>query len=232
MEPCWCWTIGLAVTDKFRVRLNGEAKRRAALEVAWERRRETVARKIELAALALFEGRSIDGVTVEDISQAAGISRRSFYRYFDSPGDIIRAVFRRSMNDWATAVRDRPTQEDILASFHAANLEVMGMPEHSQAVRSAFDAVRRSPMTWKRISGPVQGYTTKIYREIIAERLSARGEDVHMAGVIAAAVSAIMIHLAEQGGREGRMAGPDEVNAAITAFRELIGEPAALREGK
>ncbi|MEO9322072.1 TetR family transcriptional regulator [Nocardioides sp. C4-1] len=47
-----------------------------------ERRRRQTEREIGDAALDLFERHGIDGTTVDDIARAAGISARTFFRYF------------------------------------------------------------------------------------------------------------------------------------------------------
>lgn len=47
-----------------------------------ERRRRQTEREIGDAALQLFEDNGIDGTTVDDIASAAGISARTFFRYF------------------------------------------------------------------------------------------------------------------------------------------------------
>ncbi|ROR89372.1 TetR family transcriptional regulator [Nocardioides aurantiacus] len=49
-----------------------------------ERRRRQTEREIGDAALELFESRGVDGTTVDDIARAAGISPRTFFRYFPS----------------------------------------------------------------------------------------------------------------------------------------------------
>lgn len=47
-----------------------------------ERRRRQTEREIGDAALELFEQRGVDRTTVDDISRAAGVSSRTFFRYF------------------------------------------------------------------------------------------------------------------------------------------------------
>ena len=49
---------------------------------AWEQRRVQVALRIELAGLQLIGERGLDDVTVEQIAKEAGISVRTFFRYF------------------------------------------------------------------------------------------------------------------------------------------------------
>lgn len=47
-----------------------------------ERRRRQTEREIADAALELFEQQGVDGTTVDDIARAAGVSARTFFRYF------------------------------------------------------------------------------------------------------------------------------------------------------
>lgn len=47
-----------------------------------ERRRRQTEREVGDAALELFESRGVDHTTVDDIARAAGISPRTFFRYF------------------------------------------------------------------------------------------------------------------------------------------------------
>lgn len=49
-----------------------------------ERRRRQTEREIGDAALDLFEQHGVDGTTVDDIARAAGVSPRTFFRYFPS----------------------------------------------------------------------------------------------------------------------------------------------------
>jgi AcrR family transcriptional regulator len=44
------------------------------------------------AAITLFLERSIDGVTIDDLTKAAGVAKGSFYRYFDSKETLVRGI--------------------------------------------------------------------------------------------------------------------------------------------
>jgi AcrR family transcriptional regulator len=59
-----------------------------------ERRRARIRRRILEAAEELTESRGVDGVTIEDITEAADVARRTFYHYFESKHDVVVPIAR------------------------------------------------------------------------------------------------------------------------------------------
>ena len=58
------------------------------------RRRAKVRQKLLEAAEALMSDRGVDAVTVEEITDAADVARRTFYHHFDSKYDLLVPIAR------------------------------------------------------------------------------------------------------------------------------------------
>jgi TetR/AcrR family transcriptional regulator, regulator of mycofactocin system len=80
--------------------------------------------RIEEVALDLFARRGFEQVTTDEIAEAAGISRRTFFRYFATKADAVWGDFASHVGRLdrllATAHPDQP----VLASICAAYVEV------------------------------------------------------------------------------------------------------------
>lgn len=85
-----------------------------------ERKKQQTRARIEDAALRLFLARGIDGTTVEEIADAAGVAPRTFFRYFAGK-DAVLADLDAQRRDWVrAAVAARPRTEDPLTAFRRA----------------------------------------------------------------------------------------------------------------
>jgi AcrR family transcriptional regulator len=84
-----------------------------------ERRRELMAAEFERIAMDLFVERGYAAVSVEDIADAAGVSARTFYRYFTAKEDVL-ALYPRRLTDFVrkALVDERPGRPafDIMSS--------------------------------------------------------------------------------------------------------------------
>ena len=67
------------------------------------RPRGTSARELELIALDLFHRQGFDETTVDQISAEAGVSSRTFFRYFDSKPSVLWHEFDREVEELRTA---------------------------------------------------------------------------------------------------------------------------------
>lgn len=75
---------------------------RAELDLR-ERRRIATAADINHAALQLFETRGVDGTTVVDIARLAGVSPRTFFRYFETKemAALVDLNYTEFIDEWS-----------------------------------------------------------------------------------------------------------------------------------
>ncbi|WP_328354820.1 TetR family transcriptional regulator [Mycobacterium sp. NBC_00419] len=91
-------------------------------EALTDRRRRLVRDDIGRAAVRLFAERGFDGVTVADIALAAGISERTFFRYFATKDEVLLAYERHVWERLVAAVAARPAGEGPVTALREAFL--------------------------------------------------------------------------------------------------------------
>jgi AcrR family transcriptional regulator len=69
------------------------------------------------AALDLFEREGYDETTVEEIAEAADVSPRTFFRYFDTKVEVIFPK-QDDHPDFEEAIAARPSEEGVLEAVH------------------------------------------------------------------------------------------------------------------
>ncbi len=76
------------------------------------------------AALGLLRSRGPGNFTVEDIADAAGISRRTFFNYFASTEAAIASITFSFLDTALQQFRRRPAEEPIMEAARAALVEL------------------------------------------------------------------------------------------------------------
>jgi AcrR family transcriptional regulator len=99
-----------------------------------ERKKRATRRELERVAFDLFLARGFDGVTVDDITAAAHVSKRTFYRYFESKEDVLLSDQRRQLDALRLALDGRPTDEALLTSVREAFLHMADQYAHGREV--------------------------------------------------------------------------------------------------
>jgi mycofactocin system transcriptional regulator len=84
---------------------------------------ETRAR-VEQAALDLFTLKGFEQVIIDDVAAAAGISRRTFFRYFATKADAVWGDFAAHVSRLERLLAATDPGEPVLASVCAAYVEV------------------------------------------------------------------------------------------------------------
>ncbi|GID27449.1 TetR family transcriptional regulator [Paractinoplanes brasiliensis] len=84
--------------------------------------------EVVAVALRLFAERGFDAVTTTEIAAAAGISPRSFFRYFPTKEDVVLSSLREAGERVREALAARPTGEPVWDSLRLAFHQLIGVP--------------------------------------------------------------------------------------------------------
>jgi len=109
-----------------------QATQRASVTV---RRLAQTRRELVGAAARLFVERGYDATTVADIADSAGISPRTFFRYFAAKDEILNDFLQEGVALFSATLEGRPASEPLLDSLRAAgrvalaNAMEQGAPE-------------------------------------------------------------------------------------------------------
>jgi mycofactocin system transcriptional regulator len=84
----------------------------------------TSARELELIALRLFAEQGFDETTVEQIAAAAGVSRRTFFRYFDTKAAVLWNEFDNEVQALRASFADIPDGVDMMDAIRQVVMAV------------------------------------------------------------------------------------------------------------
>jgi mycofactocin system transcriptional regulator len=85
--------------------------------------------RVERAALDLFTLRGFENVTSDEVADAAGISRRTFFRYYATKADAVWGDFAGHVARLGGLLAGTDPAKPVLASVCAAYVEVNDYPQ-------------------------------------------------------------------------------------------------------
>jgi mycofactocin system transcriptional regulator len=87
------------------------------------RRRVTSRAELEHTAFGLFAAHGFDATTVDDIAAAAGIGRRTFFRYFPSKNDIPWGAFEDELERMRVRLKACPPEVPLMDAIRLALID-------------------------------------------------------------------------------------------------------------
>ncbi|WP_064697410.1 TetR/AcrR family transcriptional regulator [Rhizobium aegyptiacum] len=107
-----------------------------------ERKRRETLQRITDSALRLFAANGYEATTLDAITEAAGISRRTFFYYFESKEEIL-AAWQKGLPDALRAViLNESTEQSPLDTVCNAHLKLLALHDADQAL--VIDRLLRS----------------------------------------------------------------------------------------
>lgn len=130
----------------------------------------TTRERLERVGLALFVRDGFERTTVEDIAAAAGIGRRTFFRYYASKNDLLWGDFETGLERLRAQLAAADPGRPLLETLHRAVLDFNRLaPEAVPAHRERMALILRVPA--------LQAHGTLRYaswRAVIAEFVAGR----------------------------------------------------------
>jgi mycofactocin system transcriptional regulator len=84
----------------------------------------TSARALEVIALDLFTRQGFDDTTIDQIAAAAGVSKRTFFRYFESKADVLWNAFDTEVENIRHTLAGVPSDQPVMDAVRQAVLQV------------------------------------------------------------------------------------------------------------
>ena len=87
------------------------------------RKRVTSRAELEQTAFALFAERGFEQTTVDEIAAAAGIGRRTFFRYFPSKNDVPWGAFEVELDRMRVRLKACPPEVPLMDAIRVALID-------------------------------------------------------------------------------------------------------------
>jgi len=134
------------------------------------RRRVTSRAELEHVAFDLFGRQGFERTTIDDIAAAAGIGRRTFFRYFPSKNDVAWGDFDKELSRMRAQLKTVPRRTPLMDAIRVAIVDFNRIdPDQVPWHRRRMDLILRTPA--------LQAHSTLRYaawREVIAEFVAER----------------------------------------------------------
>jgi mycofactocin system transcriptional regulator len=142
------------------------------------RRRATSRAELEQAAFTLFATRGFDATTVDEIAAAAGIGRRTFFRYFPSKNDIPWGAFEQELDRMRVRLKACPPEVPLMDAIRVALIDFNRVaPAQVPLHRRRMELILRVPAL---LAHSTLRFTAwrEVVAEFAAERTGLRKDDL------------------------------------------------------
>lgn len=198
-----------------------EKKQPEQVEGRRERKRRQTRERIEQAAMSLFLERGFDATTIEEITEAADVSKRSFFDYFPSKEEVVFAWQDAFADRLMTAIAARPADESCVKAVEEALIVTVTASADERAL-ALGELIHCTPALKARDQLKYAKLEQKLTEALIARTGGDPTTRMHMR-----LLSAIVIGALRVGGELWQQRAPDVSMGGISmeAFaREIFGE--------
>jgi AcrR family transcriptional regulator len=191
-----------------------------------QRQREAVESELREVAIRLFEERGFDDVTISEIAAGAGMSERTFSRYFPTKEEVVLGI----LESFGPTIIERMERQPVLSSWYDMLRETYDLRRASGASFSEITKVYRLALASPRLLAGLHARQQVAIRDIatiIASRLGVDVDDDPRPGVWAALTISIAQAESIRKVSRGQELDGTEFESALSTLPEFMG-----REGR
>lgn len=188
-----------------------------------ERKRRETHMRIQEAARTLFVARGYDATKLEDIADAANLSRRTLFHYFKSKDDILMSMAGGMGEALVQGLNAQPPGKSPLATMMDAMKDIAAAQPHDELL--IFDKVMRSSeavLARKRANYILS-------EEVLFEAMQLRWPDPAMREELRLAanmvLSVVRLSLEQFNREEGRTSLVELMNKLFALMERILVEP-------
>nr|WP_269330436.1 TetR/AcrR family transcriptional regulator [Kineosporia babensis] len=186
-----------------------------------ERTRRAVRKELSAVALDLFLEQGYEATTIEQIATAAGLSRRSFFRYFASKEALILGKLEIGNEDMVQALTERPPQEPIWTSLRRVFDDAVAYQSDSRQRERGLrlqEIIGASPM----LAGAQATQFAALQSELVAvlRERSPQTPELEIRSLVSAAFACLQVALAVPA-QDGGPALGEILDRSMAALRPL-----------
>ncbi len=186
-----------------------------------ERKQQLVRDAIWDAATSLFEKKGYDETTIEDIAEKAGVSRRSFFRYFASKSDLMGAGVDHYATQIAEAIGACPADAPLSEVFRRTVFQVAEHCASNPHTRRVMLIAAKYPSAREAL----QSRTVDVQPRVDAAFLHRCGNDRVLASIVAGlsmSILGVVFRVWFEQGRKDITATTDQVLKTMDRARYPI----------
>ncbi|WOX26514.1 TetR family transcriptional regulator [Streptomyces sp. HUAS YS2] len=200
-----------------------------------QRKRQLVATELTEAALQLLALKGFDGVTVDEIAAAAGVSKRTFFRYFASKEDVVVQFLTEMGADIRSALADRPPGElPSVTLLHAVRVPIDTCGEHSERALRVVRLILRTPALRARFLERQAQWRDDLAEELAARYGATAGGGLYprlAAGMALTAFDTVLQSWCDSGGAADPAALTDRAFAVIAPALDAVAMDGTVEDG-
>jgi AcrR family transcriptional regulator len=181
--------------------------------------------EIQAAAFDLFERNGFDSVTIDQIAERAGISARTYFRYFESKSDLVFGMITEPIERIAAALESRPEGEAVGPALRAALHDGLdSMDDAGVAGLRRASMIMRGAESLRALASSAMPARERRLEVALQTRLH-DAEDASSARFLATSLNVAMWIAMDSPGVEGAVPAPDlaaRVLTIIESWRSLL----------